>query len=99
MTDDVISRIEARAGEIFIKLGFEETYIKTYLSTEKNYRRGNSYYRFTFVRGLGFIIESASSYDEACKNGHEDSDILSASLGEEGVLSELESTLIKYYLD
>ena len=97
MEHDSVAKMKSKAGEIFEKLGFTPTYI----GLEKNYERKRAYHKLTFLRTFNcFVIEWASSYEEACMNVYEDTDLLPPfSLGEEEVLLELENTLIKYYLD
>ncbi|MDR5002779.1 MULTISPECIES: hypothetical protein [Brevibacillus] len=61
---------------------------------------GGTYYKITFVKGLdSYVIEFASTYDEAVKNMFEDGDIYPVSLGEEELISELRHDLIKFYMN
>jgi len=97
MEHDLIAKWKSKAGEVFEKLGFTPIYI----GLEKNYERKGEYHKLTFLIAFNcFVIEWASSYEEACMNVYEDTDLLpSFALGEKEVLLELENTLIKYYMD
>ena len=97
MKHDSIAQLKSKAGNVFAKLGF----IPTYIGVEKNYERNGVYHKLTFLKTFNsFVIECALSYEEACMNVYEDSDILpSISIGEKEILLELENTLIKYFLD
>ena len=87
-------QIEAKASDIFMKLGFESTHV----NSEKVYKNENGYHMFTFIEGLGvFVIEWAQSLDKASRNMYEDCDLLPISLGEDELLRQLENILIEHY--
>lgn len=59
-----------------------------------------TYYKITFVKGLNsYVLEFASSYDEAVRNMFEDGDVYPISLGEDQLINELRHDLIKYYIN
>ncbi|MGG4194559.1 hypothetical protein ABEW50_13995 [Paenibacillus jamilae] len=61
---------------------------------------GDTYYKITFVKGLNsYVIEFASSYDEAVNNMFEDGDVYPSSLGEDKLISELRHDLINFYMN
>ena len=87
-------QIEAKASDIFTKLGFEPIHV----NSEKVYKNESGYHMFTFVDGLSaFVIEWAQSLDEASKDMYEDCDLLPISLGEDELLRQLENILIEHY--
>ncbi len=58
------------------------------------------YYKITLVKGLNsYVLEFATSYDEAIKNMFEDGDVYPISLGEDQLINELRHDLLKYYIN
>ncbi len=58
------------------------------------------YYKITLVKGLNsYVLEFATSYDEAVKNMFEDGDVYPISLGEDQLINELRHDLLKYYIN
>ena len=99
MERDVITQLKSKTADVFVKLGF----IPTYIGLEKTYEYKGVYHKLTFLSGLGgmdfFVIECASSYDDACKNVYEDCDLLPLSWGEKELLIQFENILIEYYMN
>ena len=93
--DNLVSKIEAKANTIFVKLGFEPIHV----NAERVYKNEGGYHKFTFAYGLNsFVIEWAPSLDEASKNRYEDCDLLSISLEESELLHRLETILTEGYI-
>lgn len=58
------------------------------------------YYKITFVKGLNsYVLEFATSYDDAVKNMFEDGEVYPISLGEDQLVNELRHDLLKYYIN
>ena len=95
MRYEQIAKIELNASDVFVNLGFKPGFI----NSEKVYEYNGAYHKFTFVSDLGgFVIEGASSYDDACKNLYDDCDVLPITSDEEEILNELHNLLAKHYM-
>ncbi len=95
MIDTLIEQINKQAESLFTDLGFN----KTIINNETVFEYKGSYYKLTFVKGLGgFVMELAVSLEEAQKNLYEDGDIYSISLGENDILNQLAIDIRKYIL-
>jgi len=95
LKSDLISRVDIKAKALLVGLGFKRVII----GVEEVYEYKGKYHKLNFVAGLGgFVIECATSLDEARKNLYEDSDILQVSAGEEELLKQLQHLIVEYYL-
>ena len=62
------------------------------------YHRNGSYYRLTYIEAFrAYVIEYASSYEEAKNNLFEDGDTYSIDLEESEFIEKLKADLLKYY--
>lgn len=85
--------IECQIQSLFQELGFQ----KVILNNQQIYKWSNNYYKITFIHKFqAYIIEFASTVEEAEKNLFEDSDLYPLSLGER-LVEQLHSDLTKYY--
>ncbi|NUU74529.1 hypothetical protein [Paenibacillus xylanilyticus] len=88
--------LKEKIESLIQELNFE----KVYVSGTPLLLRDGIYYKITFVEGLNsYVIEFASSYDEAVKNMFEDGDIYPISLGEDQLICQLRHDLKKFYLN
>jgi len=84
-------------NNLLISLGFEEKKINDL----KVYNHKDSYYKFTFVEGLGgVVLEYAVNLNDAKKNLYEDCEIFRTDKdSEQQVFNDMENILRKYYLE
>ena len=92
---DFIKPCEKELGNLLINLGFE---VKN-MNDMKTYKYKNSYYRFTFVEGLGgIVIEYAENLTDAMNNLYEDCDIIRTDKDQDQLFNHIENIVRKYCL-
>ena len=90
-----IKPCEKKLSNLLISLGFEVENI----NDVKTYKYKDSYYRFTFVEGIGgVVLEYAENLEDAKKNLYEDSDIFRTDMDQEQLLNHIENIIRKRYL-
>ncbi len=88
--------LQSKIESIFLELNFKQVIV----NGEKLFEHKGHFHTVSFVSGLNsFVIESASNLSEAEKNVFEDSGVYPLSLGEEVLLREIRSDLIKFYIN
>ena len=78
---------------MLLRFGFKETVVTNQYRSETNYVYKNLYCIPGYVNGLGFIMEYASSFEEAQNHLHEDGDAFPLEMGEQAILSGLENEI------
>jgi hypothetical protein len=84
-TNQILNEIK----NLLINLNFKEVLI----SGRTNYVYKNTYCIPHYIETLGFLIEYASSMEEAKKNFHEDGEVFPLSMGKNAILDGLEKEL------
>jgi hypothetical protein len=76
-------------------LGFEAMEV----GGKKLYFYKGNYYKFSYINDFkAYVIEYASSYEEALNNVFEDGDLYTIDMGENLLIEKITTDLIKYYI-
>ena len=90
---DFIKPCEKELCNLLINLGFEVEN----MNDIKAYKYKDSYYRFTFIEGLGgIVIEYAENLNDAMNNLYEDCDIIRTD--QDQLFNHIEDIVRKYCL-
>ena len=89
----ILDKIKA----MLMEYGFEKVNVINPYRTTENFVHGNLYCIPQYIEHLGFLIEYASSCEEAKNHGHEDGEVFPLAMGEivilEGLKKEIEQNM------